>query len=321
MALTFHIYHISIGSVAFTAFVLQVIGLGLLIRFKRGTSNQVPIFLSLATTETLYCFNGFTCSVLRGMEVKKRNLIFCKLGISFFALMANRLIMIYLVVDRFLEVFLHMRYPTVFNKKRARYTLASIWIISAIYGVAAGIYRLRVNGINAMYTIHNYASFVLDIIFVLTAVSVYVYFYIKVRNFQQNCLVVGPHLANESTSNRFSVRNAKFIIPFLIVVSYLLFNVSATILFKVWSYGDRVHTRKKRSYMLLVIRIMYNLGFICDSILYIFLQKKIRAAIITCICRRCKASQNLGSKGGGQITFINNAYVYDGSVNSSQSNG
>ena len=144
--------------------------------------------------------------------------------------------------------------------------MISLCIISGFYGFSLGLYRAFGNRVNLMYSVHNYTLLVLDAIFVIASICTYSYFYRLVKRIKQ------------SSPRRLATKNSKFIIPFLIVLSYLLFNVTSTILFQVWRH-IRPLGPAEPSYLLTMARVLTLLGFTCDSILHIFSQRRIRVKL------------------------------------------
>ena len=93
-----------------------------------------------------------------------------------------------------------------------------------------------------------------DIMIISSAIVTYVHLYLRVRNI------------NESTNSRGStgVKTLfnNFGVPCLMVLTYILFNISATVM--------RVFREYDIPYVLDII------GFLSDSLIYVFLQKRMR---------------------------------------------
>ena len=292
MALTWKVHFNIIALVALPALLLHVLGFCLLLHFKQKIGNQVYMMVNLAATEILFCLTIFAESLsyllvirLHVVNYSAMKIVFNYLsdGFYIFATTANKMVMIYFVIDRFFEVYLHMRYTAVFSTKRVRYTLACIWISSATYGLTYGLCIAYVpyRGTRTLLAdVHTILSILLDGTFIIAAISVYSYFYIKARKFKTSEKSVRRRKTSTASSrlsfDRFSIRNAKFNIPMLIVFSYLLFNRLPSTLYIIWK--NATNNIQQQPVLLLVSLLT---GFVFNSILHVFIQKRVRALIVT----------------------------------------
>merc|ERR1711962_1942005 len=103
-----------------------------------------------------------------------------------FSFTSYKLVMLYLIMDRFSDIFLNLRYALYFDRKRVLKILSSLWVCSACYGIIMGICGAidvtsgGLDKLRDLYQIHNIISVSLDGIIMLMATITYVYFFIIV---------------------------------------------------------------------------------------------------------------------------------------------
>ena len=257
-------------SLAVLTAVFHAIGIIVMCCLKKKL-NQKNILLSLSISEILYCLYGVLWPV-KTLKVPRQSL-------NMFCTLSNKLLMLTLLGDRFLEIYLNLLYPIVITRERLVRVLSSVWTVAGLYGLVVGIV---VNIDNShyyhAYSVHNYIVLVLDTVFTLSAICTYGYFFSKIRDINRKA-------ANRSTgSNGKCSRKFNFKIPFSIIATFLIFNVTSTILFqtKIYLKGKYSILDEKcapcqflgdAAYLLII------LGFLSDSILYIIMQRPIRRFI------------------------------------------
>ena len=264
-----------------------MIGLIIFIRVQSSESNQKLIIINLAVTELLFCVTQII--YYGGKSIFERPsvlLVKVTMPLRLFAFTSNKLIMIHLIFDRFAEIFLNLKYILYFTKKRVIYTLLLIWIITFMYALTIGVlgHLQDPDGYpNIQNKVNNHLSIVLDFVITISAMATFSYFYTRVIK-----VLKGSHTLPEENPHVKQKHPAlKFIIPFFMVASYLLFNVTATIFaYVAFHYGkhgliyiDRYIKFTHVSWMMTMI------GYLCDAVLYIFLQKKVRDFLVAhCAC-------------------------------------
>ena len=77
-----------------------------------------------------------------------------------------------------------------------------------------------------------------------------------------------------TTSPKSNTYHRKFLLPFLLVTTYILFNISAVIIYQVRSINGRRESHDKILHK--VASVLLIVGFINDATLYIFMQKQSR---------------------------------------------
>ena len=208
---------------------LHVVAIALLSRLKKEL-KQITIMINLSFAELLFSFIFALHFVDKLAPIGKW---YKHLEFSFiiFCLLATKLFMLFLVVDRFMEVYFNIRYPIIFTKRMSLFVLFIIWVVSGAYVLVNKVLILdNIILRETAFAVDNYISLVIDAIFLVTATYVYCYFYLKVKKITEHSRI--------SEHDRTTYNNIiKFVIPFLMVVTYVIFNITATILCELTCLG------------------------------------------------------------------------------------
>lgn len=291
MAWSWSIFFIMGTSMTLTAAVLHILGLIVLFYIKSPISNQnqITIMINLALTEFIFCLNLgilFMFKILNTDFFKGSVLETLNLSVEMFSFTSNKLVMLVIITDRFFDIYLNIKYAVYFTRKRIKYTLFIIWFICALYAAGQGVFvHTNCYTSRGAWTIQNYISFPLDAIILLSAILTYIYFYMKVNAILQSLAAVKnlrspQNMEDTQTTTRLGM---KFLLPFLIIFTYLLCNVTATALFIIrrnYYLGTR-HS----SVLLQVAWTAEVIGFLSDAVLYVFLQRNVRL-FITSLCSK-----------------------------------
>ena len=297
MVLTWKAQDIVILSFSIPSVVLHTVGLIILFGVQKGHGNQISAMISLAVSELIFSFVASAYSLCKISGIQNEILFNYFAGIDAFSTVANKLGVIYLVIERLLEVYFHMKYPLMFSHKTACFILTGIWVISGLNGLALGIFRGYGNAKNLLYTIYNFVFVALDLVFLCAVVMTYSYFLIKVRNIRRIDVSYKMQVRKQKHSIKIlSIRRSKFIIPLLIAVTYILFNVSSTVLYQVWRYGQDPNSLQP-SDVFFAARLNSMIGYICDSVFHIFMHKEVRTCILSaCTIKRSNSIRSQDAK-------------------------
>ena len=129
--------------------------------------------------------------------------------------------------------------------------------------------------------INYYVSFILDTFIIVSAVWTYSYLFYKVLNILSSNVTSN---GNE-TQKRSRHPSLKFLIPLLMIATYLAFNVSGTFIQNAAGYNFNQMSRKDLV-MFHIGWLMIGIGYLTDAALYVFLQKDVRSFIMS--SRLCK---------------------------------
>ena len=266
------------------AALLHLLGLHLLRLVKFKPTNQRIMIIHLAFAEL--CINLHQSVVHIFLMVDRCDInSTCDYVDNFFYLLlgnANKLIMIYLIVDRLLDIYLHLRYPLYFSEQRVKNIILAVWLFCSLYSLTIIMlnrsnigYRQMITLIVFLFTITS------DTIIVTSALITYIFLYIKVRHFRaiDNSQRIAGLKSNITVSNK-----AKFLLPCLIIATYLAFNSTANVMFLckyILMEGGRA-----KSLVSEILHWFWILGHLSDVLLYIFLQKDVKKRSLAIFKRR-----------------------------------
>ena len=253
--------HIVWASLSGLTAILHMIGVVLLWLLK-SELNQILILINLAVAEMMLYLNLATLSIFTASQIP-----YMSLTMLFF--LAIRMLMVILVGDRFVEIFLNIKYPMIITRERVSRLIILIWITSSVYGLSFGLFTVfgdTKSGMNTSFYIHNYITVTIDAVFTICAIITYSYFYMKIRK-----IAIKDHSQRPNRTLKCG-RNFNYKIPFLIVATYLAFNVTSTALFQLRHYE---HVPETRDLLLNLAKFFQIAGSISDAFIYIGLQENV----------------------------------------------
>ena len=265
------------------AVVIHLLGLLLMSRVKFKPLNQRILIIHLAFVELL--FNLYQLHVyIFWMKYRWDPDSTSGLVDRFFFLFlatANKLIMIYLICDRLLDIHLHLRYPIYFTEQRVKNINIVIWLFSAMYAlIMTVLIKVKIGGGTLLLVCYLF-YLGKDLVIVISALVTYGYLYMKVRHFRA---IDNSHRNLEMKSKIRVSNRSKFLLPCLIIATYLVFNITAIVM-----YLYKTHLLQKGLAKSLVSEIshwFWIFGHISDGVLYIFLQKDVKKKLISIFGKR-----------------------------------
>ena len=248
-----------------------MVGIVLLYKSKgEELQNQRIITLNLAVAEMLYCLLNVINSFVYLLESSVPFAFSVTMHCIFAALFCIiRFAYLHIIVDRFLDIRLNIKYPLYMSSKKMKVIITSQWIFG--FTITVTIMLLTFFNVSKQGTAST-ASFYLDIIILIVAVSNFIYLFVKVKS-----------IANEDTrqgreQNRTRNIWFRFKVPVLMILTFIVFNVSAGI----WYYLDPKVVEDEKNYAHTLLRIF---GWSSDAVIYIFLQKRVRGMLVLNCCR------------------------------------
>ena len=234
------------------------IGLLLLTKAKRFPGKQKFFIINLSFTEMVLSWLRAVKTISN--TVKQSFAVICIMGVLFLGL---RWIILLMIVDRFLEIFWNVKYPIYIKKNFIMGLLASLWILSSVLVGTFALYRDYFGPL-----VYFFIGLVLDMIIVIVSSVTYIYFFLKVKKIRNQIDIVRNHRHKIST---VAIKNFK--IPLLMVLTYILFNVTGSFLALKASYltADVIF----KSLFLQLSDLLDICAFLSDVCIYVFLQRKI----------------------------------------------
>ena len=185
------------------------------------------------------------------------------------------LLMNYLSIDRMLEIYLHLKYPILVNKKISYFVIILLWLISLLLAFIVRLVACYYH--NLENELVSYISSIMIWTVLCTALFVYSYMYRKWASLRRNVPRIKQNVRRNSNA---------FLIPFLVVVTFAFFQGSGSVLLMIQSTVEL--SASSKSLLECVMFMLFAFGLISDNLIYIFLQKDIRKKLLLKI-RNCLA--------------------------------
>ena len=264
-------YYVFVVGYSFAA-MLHLIGLVLLHKVKTNFVNQRTITIHLAVTETFNCLFQVFVSI---NALAKSQMYDLYLVLQFFIVFcgtSSKIIMMYLTMDRLLDIVLHLKYPIYFTKRFVMTILSTIWLFSFIFGIIVTLLQVDTKNVRIRKQIllaRNYLFFTLDLFITVNAIITYVCLYFKVRAALRN--THAPAGRNGGRQNPLT----KFVVPFVLVLTYIIFNVTGSVCKMVHFWNP------KKIILVNISGLLVMFGWISDAFVYIFVQREVRLYLIS----------------------------------------
>ena len=194
----------------------------------------------------------------------------------------SKLIMIYLICDRAFDIYFHLRYPLYFTQQTVKKVLMTLWVVGVTFALISVLMgKFRIGGEMIQENWRQYEGIFITVFFlgtdsliVITAVITYMYLYLKVRK------ILANSQGNAQQDNTRTPQSSKFLLPCLIIATYLIFNLTGTVLHFYSRFVLREASLTK-SVLSEIAHMFMVLGWASDGVLYIFLQKSVREKLLS----------------------------------------
>ena len=258
-----------------TVIVIHILAITLLVRLKLNNvkGSQKILLIALCVTELSYALIDILDHICYKLELDPRTFVFFVLNSTTVTFMYI-FIMTCIVVDRFLEIYLNIKYNILWSSKKTKIVLLIGLVICCLLFIPFIIMELR-NRYVTGDTLSRYIYPVIELVFIIIFSLSYFYIIRQVLKYRRNTKKLEKQLSKNSkvfyhkqSNNRF-----KLFVPTLIVVTFLLFMIGPSIL--------RLFVALKLLNGDVGYRISFVLvpvGFIADPIIYIFSLTAIRSA-------------------------------------------
>ena len=202
------------------------------------------------------------------------------IGITWFFIVVN------LTVDRFLEVWLNIKYHVYITEEKIKWSLACCWVIGVISGsIIMYLFQTRKKEDIIEY-LHVYIYPVPEALFIVLFCTVYVYLYTHIIKERNHRIKRQARFSRSSSTDNtsWSSIKAKHFIPFWIIITFIIFflipEITITIAFHTFKW------RKHKHPLYAIMVFMFTVGYIVDPVIYIFLHKAVRTTIVNRSRRR-----------------------------------
>ena len=262
-------------SLDITVISIHILAVTLLVKLKQHNvkGSQKVLLIALCVTELTYALIDILDHVCYKLELDPRTFVFFVLNSTTVTFMYI-FIMTCIVVDRFFEIYLNIKYRVLWSSKKTKMVLLIGLIICCILFVPFIIMELKNRYITGD-TLSRYIYPVIELVFIIIFSWSYFYIIRQVLRYRINTKTLEKQLSRNSRVVYHKQFNNQFklFVPTLIIVTFLLFMIGPSIL--------RLFVALKLLNGDVGYRISFVLvpvGFIADPIIYIFSLKAIRSA-------------------------------------------
>ena len=289
---------LAVLSVDFLVMFTHILALVLLFRVKQNNvqGSQKILLIALCMTELTFVVVNFTeelCYIVKFQKAANALYVFLVASVSTMYV----LIMFLITVDRFLVIYLNIKYDILWSPKKTIIVLSVLLIASSLLLTPSYVIGLKkVETIGTLYIIP-----ILEAIFIISASVIYFYIFKQILRNRRNMKQLQQQLkVNIKTVYRAERHNQfKLLLPTMIIVTFVFFIVGANIVFLIVQFKDLKPSLKKISMVLVPI------GFMEDSLIYIFSLQSVRSIVRRTILPSFRRQFDIPDRLGTKIDPIN----------------
>ena len=268
---------------------LHLLGLVLLCKVRMSLQNQQVILTNIAIIEMLFGFLNGTLECVSQFFPQRlcRAFQLVHLCLVSFLLTIYHLVMLHLILDRFCDIWFHLRYPLMFTKQRLKVVLASLWLVSAIFALTTVLISYCQNDHFQALRYMMYCQGTLDIMIVIGAIATYTYLFCKVKTIisSEASLTTTNNSNNNNNNNNNNNSNnnnnitgkgsvaRKFLVPCIMIATFIGFMITSACLATV-SHMKSEYAFSVDLYAL--ANVFAICGIVSDAFIYILLQRDVR---------------------------------------------
>ena len=271
--------------------VIQTLALSLLVTSKQKSlkGSQKLLLIALSVTELTYALVDIVTQICHSLNLNSGTialLIFNSTTVTFMYIF----IMTCIVIDRFLEIYLNIKYSVLWSTQKTKNVLLVGLVLCFFHFIPFYIVGMKYP-YHATDIIYLYMYPVFELIFVIIATFSYYYITNQVLKCRRYLKKLEEHLSrnNRIIYHKQSKNRFKLFVPILIIVTFLLFMVGSNIL-RLCVVLKRLNQDVGYKVSLVLIPV----GLIADPIIYIFSLKAVRLAVTrTFYCRRLFSTESI----------------------------
>ena len=163
-------------------------------------------------------------------------------------------------VDRFLEVYLHLKYRALVTRRVILTVITVSWVSSGVFGaVLVTLSQTVLTGLEIDHFAFHF-FFVADLTFLTSALSIYTYLYVKYRQMKATARRNNPFLTNNK---------ARFLTPLFIILTNVVFQNTASFLSMFNYLSPSTFADEEDRNVRNISLLLFGLGHISDPLIYI----------------------------------------------------
>ena len=262
----------------FSVILIHTLVLFTLLKFRKNDvkGSRKCLLLSLYLDEIAYSIVSVTINLLsREPNITpqiRKHLTICRRALI---LIMYYLIMIYITIDRFLVIFLNIKYPVLWSPRKAAYLVLGSFSFSCIISFATSFswafYRW-----NASKIYHVYIYPILAIVFLASFLITYIYIFQKLRKNWREKKVLRTQLSqgSQTSCSAAAPNKSKFKLyaPTLIIFTFAIFVVVPNMIKIV---DEMTYSRVPR-FIRTTQWVLLPMGFLLDALICLYSSKMIQ---------------------------------------------
>ena len=253
--------------------LVHVIALRMLISVKNNnvSGTQKLLLIVLCVTELTFTVSDIGSTVLHFLGLFQFRNVIWMFSISSCIVMYI-FVMILITVDRFMEIYLNIKYDIHWCTKKTKVVLAVALVMSLLSGIPAIMVGWREPcDVFKVFTLYVYP--ILEAVFVIVASFTYFYIIKQVRRHRKVSERIEKQLSENNKRPNQKPRNNRFkiFVPTLIIITFMLFTIGPNII-KLCVFLDIIQKENEAH----IAYIFIAIGFIADPLIYILNMKSIR---------------------------------------------
>jgi hypothetical protein len=274
----------SLTTIAFINIIVHSIGLYLLLCLHKnndGDINQMYI-INLSAVELLGNTFWFLTDLLNLIEVFITPLPIiadARVYISFITctmfLFVYYMSMVYITIDKFLEILLNIKYPIYCNTTKTKYLLTVTWVLGFFFCISL-IVVCKLGGFEYRVPFVKYVYPTFDFLFICIVVACYSYIIHRYKKTRSSI----PQCKNKlkPQNNVFNVCfKSRFYISFLLMLTFMCLVIMPDLIYLFCTINHHDDVIKSPNGILL---ILYHISFHSDAWIYIFLQPHVKRLLL-----------------------------------------
>lgn len=274
----------------FLSILLNILGIYCLYKQKGGNSKQRMLLANLSFAEIIkmtYNYIPLTTYQYYGTWYILHNTYFDMVDISFMTMIFSAILLI--SMDRLLCILLHMKYKVYITNRFIKITVMRTWLLGIICGPAMYTFISQ----NEFTKIYYCMTF--DIIVLVVGISTYVTIIKMILERNKQFSQITEYDARKKRLKKM------FLIPSMIVASFILFNV----------IPDLIITYQYSYVLYHVTACLWVLSYIMDPVIYIFANQKSRNIVFILFkeVRERTKTQRMKRFGKASYTTISSSVV------------
>lgn len=270
-------------------FVVHTFGCYLLICIFRDRNSDVQVIylLNLSITEAVMSFMGILITPPASLFItlSKKTSVFIHqvqyyvmIVLEAGVLLVYYMTMMYITLDRLLEIYWNIRYPVKWSKRKAKYLVGITWIVCLTASISVCLCT-HFFGIQLERPFVLYVYPTLDIGFLILTSVTYIMIFHKFKKTR-----IAPAISrntskkNKKTRKRSTLevfRKSQFKVPLLLITSFILFMIIPDLLYLTIGIIKNERSEKLVGYCFISI----TLSYLIDGYIYLYLHIKVRVKL------------------------------------------